>query len=83
RAIVELSSGDGQLTLASGAHIDLRHGTGATVGNQPGQHDGQKRGTLELNAPRTGETSGDIRIDASGSLNIEGARSIALNAVWR
>ncbi|WP_432729966.1 filamentous haemagglutinin family protein [Variovorax sp. W6] len=83
RAIVELSSGDGTLTLASGAHIDLRHGTSATVGNQPGQHDGQKRGTLELNAPRTGETSGDIRIDASGSLNIEGARSIALNAVWR
>ncbi|RTQ37370.1 filamentous hemagglutinin N-terminal domain-containing protein [Variovorax gossypii] len=83
RAIVELNGGDGVLTLAGGARIDLRHGTDATVGNQPGQHDGQKRGTLELNAARTGETSGDIKIDASGSLNIEGARSIALNAVWR
>ncbi len=34
-------------------------------------------------AARTGETSGDIRIDASGSLAIDGARTIALNAVWR
>ncbi|MGJ7545359.1 filamentous haemagglutinin family protein [Variovorax sp. LT1R16] len=83
RATVELSGGDGLLTLAGGARIDLRHGTAATVGNGAGQHDGQKRGTLELNAARTGETSGDIRIDASGSLTIEGARSIALNAVWR
>jgi filamentous hemagglutinin family protein len=83
RAIVELGGGDGVLTLASGARIDLRHGTDAAVGTQPGQHDGQQRGTLELNAARTGETSGDIKVDASGSLNIEGARSIALNAVWR
>jgi hypothetical protein len=83
RAMVELNGGDGVLTLAGGARIDLRHGTGATVGTQPGQHDGQKRGTLELYAARTGETSGDIRIDASGSLAIDGARSIALNAVWR
>ena len=83
RAMVELDGGDGVLTLAGGARIDLRHGTGAAVGSQPGQHDGQKRGTLELYAARTGETSGDIRIDASGSLAIDGARSIAVNAVWR
>ncbi|WP_435438714.1 filamentous haemagglutinin family protein [Variovorax sp. RB2P76] len=83
RAIVELNGGDGVLTLAGGARIDLRHGTAATAGSQPGQHDGQKRGTLDLYAARTGETSGDIRIDASGSLAIDGARTIALNAVWR
>ncbi|WP_231502534.1 filamentous haemagglutinin family protein [Herbaspirillum sp. RV1423] len=84
RAIVELSSGEtGQLTLASGSRIDLRHGTDATIGTQAGQNDGVARGTLTLNAFRTGETSGDIRIDAAGSLNIAGARSIAVNAMWR
>jgi hypothetical protein len=35
-----------------------------------------------LNAPRTGETSGDIRAAASGPLAITGAKSIALNAFW-
>ena len=81
RAMVELNSGDGMLTLASGARIDLRHGTDVDVGNLPGQHDGQLRGTLELNAPRIG--NGDIAIDASGALNIQGARSIGLNATRR
>ncbi|WP_422086133.1 filamentous haemagglutinin family protein [Variovorax sp.] len=83
RAMVELTSNNGQLTLASGARIDLRHGTNAKVGGEPGQNDGMTRGTLELNAGRTGETSGDIRIDASGSIAIEGARSIAVNGTWR
>ncbi|WP_369646612.1 filamentous haemagglutinin family protein [Variovorax sp. V118] len=83
RAMVELTSNDGQLTLASGSRIDLRHGTDATVGGEPGQNDGRARGTLELNAGRTGETVGDIRIDASGSIAIEGARSIAVNGMWR
>ncbi|WP_434557385.1 filamentous hemagglutinin family protein [Pseudomonas sp. Z5-35] len=79
RAMVELSSGDGLLTLAGGARIDLRHGTAATVG-----HDGKARGTLELNAPRLGgATAGDIAIDASGNLNIQGAKLIALNGVQR
>ncbi|CAB3647084.1 hypothetical protein LMG3431_02539 [Achromobacter pestifer] len=84
RAIVELNSGDGQLTLAEGARIDLRHGTEAEVGTGKGQHDGRARGTLELNAPRLGgATSGDIDIDASGSVDIQGARSIAVNAMQR
>jgi filamentous hemagglutinin family protein len=79
RAIVELSSGEGQLHLAAGASIDLRHGTGASVGN-----DGRARGTLQLNAPRVGgATAGDIAIDASGSLNIQGAKLIAVNAMQR
>ncbi|MGE8150376.1 filamentous hemagglutinin family protein [Pseudomonas vancouverensis] len=81
RAMVELNSGEGQLTLASGARIDLRHGTDAALGNLPGQNDGGLRGTLELNAPRLG--GGDIAIDASGALSIQGARSIGLNGTHR
>ncbi|RON99419.1 hemagglutinin [Pseudomonas moraviensis] len=81
RAMVELNAGEGMLTLASGARIDLRHGTDAPVGNLPGQNDGLPRGTLELNAPRLG--SNDIAIDASGTLTVQGARSIGLNGVRR
>ena len=79
RATVVLSSGAGQLTLADGARIDLRHGTDAATGN-----DGRSRGTLELNAPRIinpDGTSNDIAIDASGRVTIDGARSIALNGM--
>ncbi|MCQ2995418.1 filamentous hemagglutinin family protein [Pseudomonas syringae] len=95
RAIVELSSGDGTLALLSGARIDLRHGTAAAAG----QNDGRARGTLELNAPRLGSdgrptsadgsqgqdaaTYGDIAIDARTGLIIQGAKSIAVNAVQR
>lgn len=68
-----LGSGQGQLTLADGVRIDLRHATEA-AGN-----DGRSRGTLELNAPRLG--SNDIAIDARGRLDIQGARSIALNGM--
>ncbi|VVD78099.1 Heme/hemopexin-binding protein [Pandoraea iniqua] len=93
RAIVELSSGDGTLTLAGGAQIDLRHGTGAAFGAVPGQNDGVSRGTLTLNAPRVGSqgrvddadapTYGDIAIDARGGVAIRGAKSIALNGMQR
>lgn len=79
RAIVELGSGAGMLTLAAGARIDLRHGTGVATGTGKGQNDGRPRGTLELNAPRIG--TDDIAIDARGTLAIEGARLIAVNAV--
>jgi hypothetical protein len=81
RATVELNSGEGLLTLGSGARIDLRHGTDAVPGNLAGQRDGLLRGTLELNAPRLG--ANDIAIDASGALNIQGARSIGLNGMRR
>ena len=86
RALIELNSGDGQLTLASGARFDLRHGTDASVGNAPGQNDGRARGNLELNAPRLRVDDpryGDIAIDASGNLSVRGARSINVNAVAR
>ena len=81
RAIVDLTSRNGVLTLADGARIDLRHGTAAPAG----QHDGRARGTLELNARRAGSvpTQGDIAIDASGGLDIQGARSIAVNGTWQ
>ena len=81
RATVELNSGGGLLTLGAGARIDLRHGTDAVRGTLPGQSDGLLRGTLELNAPRLGND--DIAIDASGTLSIQGARSIGLNATRR
>ena len=76
RAMVVLSSGEGLLTLSDGMHIDVRHGTAGTVGN-----DGRNRGTLELNAPRLNNK--DIAIDARGQLTIQGARSIAVNGMAR
>jgi len=88
RAMVDLTSREGVLTLADGVRIDLRHGTDVAVGSRPGQNDGRARGTLELNARRMGLTApdavyGDIAIDASGNLDILGARSIGLNATWQ
>ncbi|MGJ7546813.1 hemagglutinin, partial [Variovorax sp. LT1R16] len=96
RAIVDLSTRDGVLTLADGARIDLRHGTAVATGTQPGQNDGRARGTLELSAPRIGANGlpalnnesdaavyGDIAIDARGALDIRGARSIAVNGMQR
>ena len=44
--------------------------------------DGIDRGDLELNVPRTGVTSGNVRIVANGQVNITGAQTIALNAFW-
>ena len=84
RAIVELNSGEGELALAAGARIDLRHGTEVPAGSGPGQHNGQPLGTVTLTAPRLGNaTSGDLAIDAQGVINIEGARSIAVQGNWR
>ncbi|CAI1675762.1 filamentous haemagglutinin family protein [Serratia entomophila] len=84
RATVELNAGNGRLVLQDGALIDLRHGTETATGDGPGQNDGQMRGTLELNAQRLGGAQGDdVAIDAGGSLDIRGARSIAVNGVQR
>ena len=58
------------LSLQPGATIDL---------STP---DGVAHGDIVLNARRTGETSGDIAINASGPLAIKGANSLALNAFW-
>src|SRR5262249_47770077 len=66
RPVVELTSTQGTLTLATGATIDVRSA------------DNVQRGTVTLNAPRVG--TNDVAISASGPLNIQGARTIALNA---
>ncbi|MET1345751.1 hypothetical protein, partial [Staphylococcus aureus] len=60
----------GVLTLSPGATMDLTAPNGVAYGD------------VVLNAQRTGETSGDIAINAAGPLNIKGAYSIALNAFW-
>ena len=65
-----LNNGTGSLLLDAGATINL---TSA---------DGIDRGDLELNVPRTAETSGAVRIQAGGPLNISGAQTIAVNAFW-
>jgi filamentous hemagglutinin family protein len=92
RAIVELNSGHGTLTLADGAKVDLRHGTSATVGAGKGQNDGVARGTLTLNAPRIGSngayddadaaTYGDIAIDTRGNIGVLGAKAITVNGMY-
>jgi filamentous hemagglutinin family protein len=68
--VVQLTATHGMLTLSPGATIDV---------SAP---DGVARGQITLNASRTGETSGDIHIDAAGPLTIKGAQSIALNGFW-
>ena len=84
RAIVDLTAREGLLTLGNGARIDLRHGTEVALGSAPGMNDGRARGTLQLSAPRLGGASGgDVAIDASGALDIQGARSISLVAMWQ
>ncbi len=86
RAIVELNAGSaGRLTLAGGARIDVRAGTSTAAGTGAGQNDGVNRGTVELNARRlgSGPRGNDIDIDARGPVNIQGARSIAVNGVWQ
>ncbi len=70
RGGIELTATTGWLRLNPGATLDL------------GSPDGVKRGKLVLNAGRTGETSGDARIDATAPLDIRGAAGIALNAFW-
>ncbi|ABD05193.1 haemagglutinin-like protein [Rhodopseudomonas palustris HaA2] len=70
RGHIELTSSDGTLSLGAGSVMDLSTPSGAY-------------GQVVLNARRTSETSGDIRISAAGSLAIRGASSIALNAFWR
>lgn len=82
RASVVLDAGTGVLTLGDGARIDLRHGTGNAAAA------GDALGTLALYAPRVGSqgsvrdadaaTYGDIAIDARGSVQVQGARSIAV-----
>lgn len=94
RAFVELSSGDGVLTLAERAVIDLRYGKrDVRMAANPALHDGRLLGLLELNAPRVDSdgnantaaaaTHGDVAIDVRDAVEVLGAKSIVLNAVHR
>lgn len=67
RAVIEIDSGTGLLSIASGARMDLRVAGSA-----------QNFGTVALNAPRVG--SNDVAIDAAGTVAITGAKSIQVNA---
>ena len=93
RAMVELNAGEGVLSLAGGAQIDVRHATAAVAGKGKGEYDGAARGTVELSAPRLGSggsrtdldaaTFGDIAIASGGGFTVRGAKSIAINAMQR
>src|SRR5260221_640990 len=75
KATIELTSTTGTLTLAAGSTMDVSVTSpqGVLLASQ---------GTINLNAARTAETSGDIKINAAGPLNIKGAKSVAVNAFW-
>ena len=73
RAVIELASPGGRLTLENGARMDLRSGD-----------KGGNYGSIDLNARRLGGATGDdIDLDAAGTLNIAGARNINVNAFWQ
>ncbi|WP_434027796.1 filamentous haemagglutinin family protein [[Pseudomonas] boreopolis] len=78
RAVIDLTSREGTLTLADNAAIDLRAGTAVPVGKAAGQNDGVARGTLDLNAARVG--TDDVAIQVSGPLDVRGAKMVAVNA---
>ncbi|WP_176801100.1 filamentous hemagglutinin family protein [Variovorax sp. EL159] len=81
RAIVDLTSSAGTLTLGSGVRIDLRAGTEVPTGTGAGQNDGRARGTLDLNAPRVG--TNDVAVAVNGAPVIQGAKTVAVNAFRR
>ncbi|MDO8042903.1 filamentous haemagglutinin family protein [Janthinobacterium sp. SUN137] len=76
RAVIELASPGGRLTLENGARFDLRSGEAGKGGGN--------YGSIDLNARRLGGATGnDIDIDAAGALNIAGVRTVNVNAFWQ
>lgn len=69
RGAIELTSRDGNVSLASSARLDLRSA------------DGVARGHVDINAPRIG--GNDVAVDAANDAAIDGAASIAVNAFAR
>lgn len=69
RGTIELTSSQGWLRLDDGTTLDV---------SAPGV----EYGRITLNARRASETGGDILVDASGRVNVRGARSIAVNGFW-
>ena len=84
RGTIELNTKQGVLRLDTGAAMDVSVTSpqGAVLASS-GQIDlNAPRGTIGTVATSRDETSGDIKIDASGALTIIGARSIAVNGFW-
>ena len=89
RAIVDLTSRTGTLSLGAGAQVDLRAGVGAQ------NNDGVARGTLDLNARRlgggaergaiagSGNGASDVAVSVAGTPLIQGAKTVAVNAFRR
>ncbi|MFT4172324.1 MAG: filamentous hemagglutinin family protein [Rhodocyclaceae bacterium] len=67
RAVIEVDAGQGTLRIAEGARMDLRV-AGASA----------DYGTVALNVPRVG--GNDLAIEAPGTVTIDGAKSIQVNA---
>ncbi|WP_116522578.1 filamentous haemagglutinin family protein [Achromobacter insuavis] len=90
RAIIELTSRDGTLALDAGARFDLRAGT-----DDPSRLGGRQLGTLDLNARRlggggergaiagSGDGANDVAIRITGTPQILGAKTVAVNAFRR
>ncbi len=90
RAIIELTSRDGMLVLDAGARFDLRAGT-----DDPSRLAGRQLGTLDLNARRlgggggrgaiagSGDGANDVAIRITGTPQILGAKTVAVNAFRR
>ena len=76
---IELAATHGVLTLAAGATMDLSTPDGVAYGQIELN---ASRGTIGSASTPGDETSGDIRINASGPLTIKGAQSIAVNGFW-
>ncbi|MGO4686296.1 beta strand repeat-containing protein, partial [Hyphomicrobium sp. 2TAF46] len=77
RAVIDVTSRKGTLTIGSHAAFDLRAGTSVAMGSGRGQNDGVARGTLDLNARRLGGTGGQGGVDSAGN----GADDVALNVL--
>jgi filamentous hemagglutinin family protein len=71
RAIVDLTTRDGVLSLGNGAVIDVRAGTNNVQTNLT-------LGTVSLNAPRVG--SNDVAVNVAATPVIRGAKSVFVNA---
>ncbi|WYX50888.1 hypothetical protein WJ977_30155 [Achromobacter xylosoxidans] len=90
RAIIELTSRDGTLALDAGARFDLRAGT-----DDASRLGGRQLGTLDLNARRlggggergaiagSGDGANDVAIRITGTPQILGAKTVAVNAFRR
>ncbi|WP_445489638.1 filamentous haemagglutinin family protein [Rhodopseudomonas sp. RCAM05734] len=92
RAVIDLTTRRGTLTLTSNAAVDLRAGTNVESGAGAYRNDGIARGTLTLNAPRLGGSGGqggldsagnganDVAVNVQGTPLIRGAKTVAVNA---